>query len=142
MSFTTQTDIRAYFDSVLSGLNLPNYTLDGVQFKPDGKSAFVRAKLAPQETSNMALGAQRKSMPGLLAIDIYVPRSDGVSEAMGYAESVITAFPTQSNPLSNINNTNNGSMTIWSAWIDQTAEEDPYLRVRVFVRYEAFSIPV
>jgi hypothetical protein len=141
MAFTTQTDIRNYFDSILSDLELPNYTLDGNQFRPDGKTPFVRVKGFPQEMVNAALGSQRKSLKGLVQADVCVPRASGIDAAMAIAETIQAAFPTQTNALSAVNPSNKGSIIIYSAWVDKTNEEDAYLRIPVFIRYEAIAIP-
>lgn len=129
----TNNEVRAFFNSHLATLNLPNLTVEGARFEPKADDNFVRTKLYPNETSDGPLGRKKSRLAGLFQMDIFVNLVDGVDEAHRLADLIVDAFPLGSAPLSN------SAVVIFAVWQEGMREEPGLLHIPVVIRYEAFT---
>lgn len=128
---STTTNIRAYFATALTSLNLDNLTQEGQRSDTQANQTWTRVKMLPNETVNRTLGGQNKRLTGLVQIDVFVPRLKGLSAAEVIADSLIASFPSTSSSL-----VDGSQIIIYSAWQEGVREEPAYLHIPVMVRYE------
>lgn len=83
------TKIRAYLNGVIT---LDGLVTEGTRFEPSPTSGYIKTKLQPARAVPANLGGTRTRYTGLFRLDVFEPRSSGVTSVEEKADALIALY--------------------------------------------------
>lgn len=104
---------------------------DGDVSKPDLLEMRARVKVLPAETTKISLGLNgHKQGEGLVVIDLFTAKANGYEQLEDFGMDIVKNFNFATQDLGD-----GVQIHIWSVWVDQLIDENPYFHIPVFVRW-------